>query len=174
MHWAALHAYDKSCDPNKPDQLKQRSLPGQIDAIFRCINSTVRLSDNHHASWRERAAKFLDHARLKAICPARGQKDEEERTADAHRSAEVDRHLELSIEATRQPWRRRIPPALDNAQQDDCDDRPARRSRITRSLPATALLIPQTSFAPLIFAMRALPMSLEIERKIRSDRLCLL
>src|SRR4029078_9468354 len=61
MHWAALHAHDKSRDPNKPDQLKQRSLPGQIDAILRCINSTVRLSDNHHASWSERAAKFLDY-----------------------------------------------------------------------------------------------------------------
>ena len=134
MHWAALHAHDKSRDPDKPDQLKQRSLPGQINAIFRCVNSAVRLSDNHHASWRERAAKFLDYACLKAICPARGRKDEEERTAGAHRSAEVDRHLELSIEATRQSWHRRIPPALDSAQQDDCGDRLALRSRRTSLL----------------------------------------
>src|SRR5438067_5136736 len=59
---------------------------------------------------------------LKAICPARGRKDEEERTADVHRSAAADRHLEPSIEEIRQPWHRRILPVLNSAQQDDCGD----------------------------------------------------
>src|SRR4029453_11137294 len=44
VHRAALHAHHKPCDPNQPDQLKQRSLPGQINAIFRCINSSVPFS----------------------------------------------------------------------------------------------------------------------------------
>lgn len=61
MHRAAVHAYDKACDANEPDELKQRGLVSEIDTIFRRTELTVRLSNDQHASGREGAAKFLDH-----------------------------------------------------------------------------------------------------------------
>ena len=120
-------------------QLKQRSLPGQIDAILRCTNSTVRLSNNHHASWSEQSGKIPRYLK-RFVLPASKKKGSVWRNRTArmctHRKRqEVDKPLRLSIGARlRQSWHRRIPPALDSAQQDDRNDRPALCSRITRSL----------------------------------------
>ena len=62
MHRAAVHTHDKARGADEPDQLEERSLVGQLDAIFKGLDLALRLSDNDYARGQKRAAEFFDHS----------------------------------------------------------------------------------------------------------------
>ena len=62
MHRAAVHTHDKPCGANEPDQLEERGLVGQLDAIFNGLDLALGLSDNDDARGQKLAAEFSDHS----------------------------------------------------------------------------------------------------------------
>ena len=74
MHRAAVHAYYKARGANEPDQLEERSLVGQLDAIFSRLDLVLRLSDNDHARGEKRVAEFFDYSIRERFATAAGKR----------------------------------------------------------------------------------------------------
>src|ERR1700693_3800600 len=73
MHRATGHTGDEIRHANQPDELKQRSVFRELDAVARRVDLAIRLTNDHDAGGSKHTAELLDYGLGERFALAAGQ-----------------------------------------------------------------------------------------------------